>query len=130
VEVIMKYRFLRQLLLLCMAGASSGMLVWSGAAAAAGDAAAGAVKSIYCAYCHGPDGNPLDNKAPRLAGQDASILVTKMKLETEAFGAHEFMVQAFMTGHFLNDQDMNDLAAYFSQQPIREIPQPAHPSEK
>jgi cytochrome c553 len=129
-EVIMKNRLSRQLLLLCIAGTSSGIGVWSGAAAAAGDPVAGAAKSVYCAYCHGPDGNPLDNKAPRLAGQDASVLVTKMKLETEAFGAHEFMVQAFMTGKFLNDEDMNDLAAYFSRQPVREIAQPAEKQGK
>jgi len=111
-----------------MAGALSGMSVASGTAAAAGDAAAGATKSIFCAYCHGSDGNPLDNAAPRLAGQDADILVTKMKLQTEAFGAHELMIQAFRTGHALNDQDMNDLAAYFSQQPVRETFQTANPN--
>jgi cytochrome c553 len=128
----MKYRLSRQLMWLCMAGAASGMNVWSGAAAAAGDAAAGAEKSIFCAYCHGSDGNPLDNAAPRLAGQNAEILVAKMKLQTEALGAHELMVQAFRTGRALNDRDMNDLAAYFSQQPVRETFQPAnnHPSER
>lgn len=110
-----------------MAGALSGMSVWSGAAAAAGNAAAGAEKSIFCAYCHGSDGNPIDKAAPRLAGQDADVLVAKMKLQTEALGAHELMIQAFRTGHALNDQDMNDLAAYFSQQPVREALQPADP---
>jgi cytochrome c553 len=128
----MKYHMSHQWVSLCMAGALSGMSMLSGSAAAEGDAAAGARKAIYCAYCHGPDGNPLDNKAPRLAGQDAAVLVNKMKLETEAFGAHEFMVQAFMTGNFLNDQDMNDLAAYFSQQPARDpmLPMPPKPPEK
>jgi cytochrome c553 len=131
-DVIMKYCLSRQLVLLCIAGASSGMSVWSGTAAAAGNAAAGAEKSIFCAYCHGPDGNPPDNVAPRLAGQNAEILVAKMKAETEALGAHELMIQAFRTGHALNDQDMNDLAAYFSQQPVRQSLQPAspHPPEK
>jgi cytochrome c553 len=123
----MKYRLSHPLVLLCMAGALSGMSVWSGAAAAAGDAAAGAKKSIYCAYCHGSDGNPLDNAAPRLAGQDADILVAKMKLQTEALGPHELMIQAWRTARALNDQDMNDLAAYFSQQPVRETLQPANP---
>ena len=122
----MKYRLSRQLMLLCMAGASSGMSVWGGAAAAAGDAAAGAEKSIFCAYCHGSDGNPLDNAAPRLAGQNAEILVAKMKHQTQIMDRHELMIQAFRTGRALNDRDMNDLAAYFSQQPVRDTLQPVN----
>ena len=124
----MKYRLSHLLMLLCMAGASSGMNVWSGDAAAAGNAAAGAEKSIYCAYCHGSDGNPLDNAAPRLAGQKAEVLVAKMKRQTQAMGQHELMIQAFLTGRALNDKDMNDLAAYFSQQPVREMLKPASPN--
>jgi cytochrome c553 len=123
----MKYRLSPPWVSLCMAGAISGMSLLSGAAAAEGDAVAGARKAIYCAYCHGSDGNPLDKAAPRLAGQDADILVNKMKLQTEALGAHELMVQAFLTGRALNDQDMNDLAAYFSQQPVRDPLQPVSP---
>ena len=123
----MKYRLTRQLMLLCMAGASSGVSLWSGAASAAGDAAAGAQKSIFCAYCHGTDGNPLDNSAPRLAGQNAENLVAKMKHQTKTMGQHELMIQAFRTGRALNDRDMNDLAAYFSQQPARESVQTASP---
>lgn len=128
----MKYRLTRQLMLLCMAGASSGASLWSGAATAAGDAAAGAEKSIFCAYCHGTDGNPLDKAAPRLAGQNQETLVAKMKHQTKTMGQHELMIQAFRTGRALNDRDMNDLAAYFSQQPARGSVQTASPqlSEK
>lgn len=115
----MNYRVSRQLVLLCMAGAASGMSLMSGAVAAAGNAAAGADRSIFCAYCHGPDGNPLDDAAPRLAGQDAEVLVAKMK-RLQSTGSHELMIQAFRTGRIQNDRDMNDLAAYFSQQPVRE----------
>lgn len=117
----------RQLAVLCMLGASSGMSVFSGVAAAAGNAAAGAGKSIFCAYCHGTDGNPLDNGAPRLAGQNADVLVAKMKHQTSVMGQHELMIQAFRTGRALNERDMNDLAAYFSQQPVRMIRQSASP---
>jgi cytochrome c553 len=123
----MKYRLSQQMLWLCMAGASSGMIS-SGAALAAGNPAAGAEKSIFCAYCHGADGNPLDNAAPRLAGQDADTLVAKMKHQTKVMGQHELMIQAFRTGRALNDQDMNDLAAYFSQQPARQTLQSANPN--
>jgi cytochrome c553 len=123
----MKNRLSQQLLLLCMAGASSAVGVWSGAAAAAGDPAAGAEKSIFCAYCHGSDGNPLDNAAPRLAGQDADTLVAKMKHQTKVMGQHELMIQAFRTGRALNDRDMADLAAYFSSQPVRRTVQSVNP---
>jgi cytochrome c553 len=123
----MKNRLSQQLLVLCMAGVSSAAGVWSGSALAAGDAAAGAQKSIFCAYCHGPDGNPLDNAAPRLAGQDADTLVAKMKHQTKVMGRHELMIQAFRTGRALNDKDMADLAAYFSSQPARQTVQSASP---
>lgn len=128
----MKYRLSRQLMVLWIAGVSAGLSMWSGTVTAGGDAAAGARKSIYCAYCHGPDGNPPDQAAPRLAGQNPEILVGKMKAQTEALGAHELMIQAFRTGRALNDQDMNDLAAYFSRQPVLETveSQPPHPSER
>jgi cytochrome c553 len=120
----MNFRLSHPLLCLCLAGASSGISMWSGVASA-GDAAAGAQKSIFCAYCHGSDGNPLDDAAPRLAGQDAKALVAKMKHQTRAMGQHELMIQAFRTGRALNERDMNDLAAYFSQQPVRETVQAA-----
>ena len=126
----MKFRLSCHLMALCIAGASSGISVWSSTAAAEGNAAAGAQKSIYCAYCHGPDGNPPDKTAPRLAVQNAYILVSKMKAQTEALGAHELMIQAFRTGRALNDQDMNDLAAYFSQQPVRQPIQAGNPPDK
>jgi cytochrome c553 len=96
----------------------------SGAAAASGDPAAGGRKAIYCAYCHGADGNPLDAAAPRLAGQSAEALVAKMKRNAQTMGKHELMIQAYTTGRILNDRDMNDLAAYFAQQPARTAVQP------
>lgn len=123
----MKVRLSHPCVSLCMAGALCAMGMSSGIAAADGDAAAGARKSIYCAYCHGSDGNPPYKGAPRLAGQDADVLVAKMKLQTEALGAHELMIEAFVTGRAMNDQDMNDLAAYFSRQAARDTMQPIPP---
>jgi len=124
----MKYRMSRQMFVLCMAGAASGMGLMSGAAVAAGDIEAGARKAIFCAYCHGLDGNPIDAAAPRLAGQKADILVDKMKASMDK---NELMMQAFHTGRILNDRDMDDLAAYFSQQAVRETVKPVstYPAE-
>lgn len=114
----MPFRMTRRALLLPLAAAI--LSVASNSALAGGNPEAGKQKSIFCAYCHGSDGNPLDAGAPRLAGQDAAVLVTKMKHQTRVMGQHELMIQAFRTGRALNDQDMNDLAAYFSGQPVRQ----------
>jgi len=95
-----------------------------GQAAASGDAAAGARKAMFCAYCHGSDGNPSDAKMPRLAGQNARTLVAKMKREKPYNNTQHPMMQAFITGGCLNDQDIRNLAAYFAAQPIRQVPPP------
>ncbi len=51
------------------------MLATTGMAQAAGDAAAGKVKSAVCAACHGADGNSGANPLwPKLAGQHRDML--------------------------------------------------------
>lgn len=87
--------------------------------ASAGDAAEGAKKAIFCAYCHGADGNPVAGDAPRLAGQNARTLAIKMKHQVPNQDMHHPMMQAFITGGVLNDRDIENLAAYFASQPIR-----------
>lgn len=96
-----------------------------GHAAASGDAAAGARKAVFCAYCHGTDGNPSDAKVPRLAGQNARTLVAKMKREKPYDNAQHPMLQAFITGGCLNDQDIGNLAAFYASQPVRRVTPPA-----
>ena len=115
----MKYLLSRQLKCVFIAGAISGMSMWGGTTAAAEKASASPAKTMFCAYCHGSDGNPIDAAAPRLAGQDADVLVAKMKGQINAIGAHEYMIQAFQTGR-VNDQEMRELAAFYSRQPVRE----------
>jgi len=93
-------------------------VLWSGMARAAGDYNAGARKSIYCAYCHGYDGNPLDAKIPRLAGQKAEYIVARIK-SLEANGTmHQSMLEAILTGD-LGDKDIVDLATFYARQPVR-----------
>lgn len=105
-----------------------GLLAVSNSAAAdsstgfKGDAAAGAGKSIFCSYCHGYDGNPHDGRAPRLAGQNAGVLYAKMKRDAPYRYANHPMLQAFVTGGCLNDQDMRNLAAFYASQPVRQTP--------
>jgi cytochrome c553 len=95
----------------------------SGGSAWAADAAAGGRKSIFCAYCHGADGNPTDGGAPRLAGQSAQVLAAKMKRQTPHQNHTHPMLQAFITAG-LNDADREDLAAYYAKQPVRETAPP------
>jgi cytochrome c553 len=90
-----------------------------------GDAAAGAQKAVFCAYCHGVDGNPADAKTPRLAGQSAKVLVAKMKREKPYENFNHPMLQAFVTGGCLKDQDIRNLAAYYAGQPVRQSGTPA-----
>lgn len=97
------------------------------AIAAGGDVEAGARLSFFCAYCHGPDGNPYYPGAPRLAGQDAATLISKMKAKREAYldEHRNMMMVAFMTAGCLNDQDIENLAAYFAKQAARDETRPA-----
>jgi cytochrome c553 len=82
-------------------------------AAPQGDAAAGKNKAQACAGCHGADGNSATPNFPKLAGQGASYLFKQ--LQDFKSGDRK---NAIMSGQVanLNEQDMADLAAYFSQQ--------------
>ncbi len=80
---------------------------------AAGDPQAGAEKSKTCSACHGPEGNSSDPQYPRLAGQYPDYLTHA--LHAYKTGARQ---NAIMNGFAatLSDQDIADLAAYFSGQ--------------
>lgn len=84
-----------------------------GSVQAAGDAAAGKAKSVTCAGCHGPDGNSVAPNFPKIAGQHESYLVKQL---TEYKNGDR--VNATMNGlaATLNEQDILDLAAYYSSQ--------------
>jgi cytochrome c553 len=85
----------------------------AGGVQAAGDAAAGKTKSATCLACHGPDGNSPNPIWPKLAGQHP----TYIKKQLMAFKAGERkndLMSPMATP--LSEQDMDDLAAYFSSQ--------------
>ena len=81
--------------------------------AVVGDAAAGQAKTAVCGACHGPDGNSMAPNFPKLAGQGDRYLLKQL---------HEIKdgkLQVLeMTGLLanLNDQDLADIAAYYSSQ--------------
>lgn len=85
----------------------------SGLAHAAGDAAAGQGKIATCSACHNADGNSLLPSFPKLAGQGQRYLYKQMQdIKSNARPVVE------MTGMLdpLNDQDLADIAAWYSSQ--------------
>ncbi len=82
-------------------------------AAAGGDPAAGKQKSQTCVACHGADGNSPTADFPRLAGQPADYLATALRHYKSGKRKNPLMAGFAAT---LSDQDMADLAAYFSSQ--------------
>lgn len=80
---------------------------------AAGDPVAGKTKSATCAACHGADGNSVNPTWPKLAGQHESYI--KKQLTNFRDGVR---VDASMSPQAANlsDQDIEDLAAYYSTQ--------------
>lgn len=90
---------------------------------AAGNAAAGQTKAATCAACHGADGNSVSPQFPKLAGQNADYIVR----ELQRFKSGE-RKNAIMSGMAapLSEQDMLDVAAWFSSQTVK--PGEADPS--
>lgn len=100
-----------------------GLALLASVPAHAGDAAAGQAKAVTCAACHGVDGNSLNPEWPSLAGQHESYLVKQL----QAFKGGK-RVNVLMSGQAmpLSDQDMADLAAWFSSQ--KPTPKAADPA--
>lgn len=80
---------------------------------AAGDATAGKAKSASCGGCHGMDGNSMNPIWPKLAGQHPGY-IAKQLAEFKS-GARANATMAGMAAP-LSEQDMADLAAYYSSQ--------------
>jgi cytochrome c553 len=87
----------------------------AGAANAAGNAAAGKEKAAQvCAACHGPEGNkPSDPTQPILAGQHYDYLVRALA-DYKSGRRNNPIMKGFASQ--LSKKDMEDLAAWFSQQ--------------
>ncbi|MEO7917752.1 MAG: cytochrome c [Dokdonella sp.] len=82
---------------------------------ARGDIEAGKTKSVTCQACHGADGAAnVDPQYPRLAGQYRDYL--ERALHEYKLGKRENAIMAGFVAT-LTDEDMADLAAYFSSLP-------------
>ena len=80
---------------------------------AQGDAAAGQAKSALCGSCNGADGNSPLAMNPKLAGKSARYMVKQ--LQDFKSGARAGAIMASMVLS-LSDQDMEDIAAWYSSQ--------------
>ncbi len=84
------------------------------ALAAKGNVEAGKQKSLACQACHGTDGNSIDPMYPRIAGQYADYLARTLQ-EYRSGGRKNVIMAGFATT--LSDQDILDLAAFYSAMP-------------
>lgn len=77
--------------------------------------AAMAAKSDSCAHCHGTDGNSTSSAYPSLASQTREYLYRQMKDFKEGRRKNSMMSPSIGV---LSDQDMQELAEYFSSQTL------------
>lgn len=89
-------------------------LLSAGQAQAAGNPGRGLEKSEACQVCHGKQGNQaVDRNTPILAGQHADYLVHALKAYRS--GDRQNPIMSGFAGD-LSDQDIKDLAAWYSRQ--------------
>jgi len=79
-----------------------------------GSAEAGKDKAVSCGACHGADGNSVNPTWPSLAGQSATYIVDKLKAFKKGSRSNVLMNAQVLS---LSDEDMADVAVYFSEQP-------------
>jgi cytochrome c553 len=87
------------------------LLLASGDEGCAGDVAAGRAKALMCQACHGLDGLAKTPDAPNIAGQTEPYLITQLQAFKSGARKNDAMS---VVAPSLSDQDIEDLAAYFS----------------
>ncbi|TDR76529.1 c-type cytochrome [Paludibacterium purpuratum] len=106
---------MRQKVLLALAAAT---LAGGVSAQTQGDPAKGQViVQQVCAACHGIDGNSVASTNPTLAGQHPAYIVSQLKAFKSSQRKNPIMLGMASA---LSDQDMQNVAAYFSQQKPKE----------
>ena len=83
------------------------------ALAASGDPEAGMKKSTPCQACHGPKGISVSPEFPNLAGQNEDYIVASLHHYKDGHRKNPIMVGQAAN---LTERDIQDLAAYFSEQ--------------
>jgi cytochrome c553 len=82
---------------------------------AMGDADAGQGKAAICAACHGIDGNSAVPNWPKLGGQHSAYLERQVSLVKSGNRQVPEMMGIVAA---LTDEDIADIAAYYSSQPV------------
>jgi len=83
---------------------------------AAGDPGAGKEKSQVCAACHAADGNSIQPVWPKIAGQHPEYLVKQL---TDYRNGDRENAQMSPMAANLSDEDIADLAAFYSSQKVQ-----------
>ena len=81
-------------------------------ATADGDVEQGRSKAVMCAACHGKEGETINPAFPQLAGQNAGYLAIQLQEFKSGKRYHPVMSPV---ARDLSEQDIADLAAYYSQ---------------
>ncbi|MDD1627918.1 MAG: cytochrome c4 [Methylococcaceae bacterium] len=87
--------------------------IWTVSASAA-DITAGEQKAANCMGCHGPKGKSSSAQWPNLAAQQSTYIVNQ--LNAFKTGTRNNPMMQSMAAN-LSDEDINNLAAYYSSQP-------------
>ncbi|WP_266171977.1 c-type cytochrome [Dyella subtropica] len=83
---------------------------------ASGSIDAGKQKAAACFACHGADGNAVDPQYPRLAGQ-YNVYIQQVLHEYKDGHRNNPIMKGFVAT--LSEQDIEDVAAYFSSLPTK-----------
>lgn len=102
----MKVQSILLLTLMCCAQANA-------AEPAGGSAEEGQAKSTTCVACHGANGNSPNPEWPNIAGQHAPYILKQLQAFKAGERQNPLMTPIAMT---LSEDDMADLAAYYSTQ--------------
>jgi len=82
---------------------------------AQGDASAGQAKSALCATCHGAEGNSEISINPKLAGQNVNYIIKQLR-DYQSGNRVNATMSAMVAA--LTDQDILDIAAWYSSQQV------------
>jgi cytochrome c553 len=87
------------------------LLVASASVGSAGDVKAGRAKALMCQACHGLDGLSKVPDAPSIAGQTEPYIAAQLQAYKSGTRKNDAMS---VVAPSLSDNDIEDLAAYFS----------------
>jgi cytochrome c553 len=97
--------------------ASAGSGVRADEIDAADRARAETIAVTVCGTCHGTEGNSIQPKFPRLAGQNANYLATQLKaFRAQTRGDPDAIAYMWGMASQLDDTTINALAAYYAEQ--------------